>query len=65
MARSVGVARDNLAIVLEMVVTHTELLGSTILKSLLVIKNKLISICVIKRDQCYFCFAHNNSLEDC
>lgn len=53
-----GFTRDDFPIFLEMVVAHSELLGGTVSKSLLIIEDKLLSIGFFKRLKRYLGRSH-------
>ena len=53
-----GFARDDFPIFLEMVVAHSELLGGTVSKSLLIIEDELLSVGFFKRLKRYLGRSH-------
>ena len=55
-----GFARDDFPIFLEMVVAHSELLGGTVSKSLLIIEDELLSVGFFKRLKRYLGRSHFN-----
>ena len=61
-----GVAGDDLAVFLEMVVTHPKFLRSTIFKRPLVVEDELLHVVRLQRSQDHLWFvAHVGNISDC